>query len=270
MDNYHLTVVHASYLGVLQAAILRTMQDGSESGDLRGHSEGSLVDLGGGHALMNLELYDRANGSPLPKYIPLNGDSLPAAVDATTPRGRTHLGELQSRFGVERTKNMLREGGTHALVFPNLVLIGVHMRVFQPISFDRTEVCLYPTTLKWLAPEVNAIRLRSHEAFFGPASFGGPDDAEIFERVMEGLRAAPEPWVLFARGMGTESRRDGIKSGPVTGETSQRGIWSQWKKVMTAREPAARARRPRHLHAATVGRLPAAEGVQAKERGSNE
>ena len=117
-------------------------------------------------------------------YDALNGDPTPP-VSATTPEGQAQLDELTRRFGQERASNMLREGGTHTFVFPNLILIGIQMRVLQPLSANRTEVSLYPTLLKWLTPEVNTIRLRSHEAFFGSASFGGPDDSEIFERIQD-------------------------------------------------------------------------------------
>jgi phenylpropionate dioxygenase-like ring-hydroxylating dioxygenase large terminal subunit len=235
MDSYHVGFTHASFMGVLQERIMSAARPEGLDFDPAGYAQGSLHDLGGGHALLDLDIYDRANGNSLPKYVPLNGDPLPAAVSASTPRGRAHLEQLQTRFGVERTKNMLREGATHALVFPNLVLLGVQMRVFQPIAVDHTEVYLYTTLLSWLSPEVNAVRLRSHEAFFGPASFGGPDDSEIFERIMEGLRADVEPWILLARGLNRERAVDGTRVGDLTDETSQRGIWAQWKKVMTAR-----------------------------------
>jgi hypothetical protein len=127
---------------------------------------------------------------------------------------------------------MLREGGTHTFIFPNLILIGIQMRVLQPLSVDRTEVCLYPTLLKWLAPEVNTIRLRSHEAFFGAASFGGPDDSEIFERIQQGCAVQLEPWQLLSRGLHRERHEDGMIVGEMADEVTQRGIWRQWKKVM--------------------------------------
>jgi hypothetical protein len=152
---------------------------------------------------------------------------------------------MTRRFGPERAANMLREGGTHTFVFPNLILIGIQMRVLQPISVDRTEVCLYPTLLKWLTPDVNTIRLRSHEAFFGSASFGGPDDSEIFERVQDGCAVEIEPWQLLSRGLHRERHEDGMIVGELSDEVTQRGIWRQWKKVMTQDTAATRAARKR-------------------------
>ena len=164
-------------------------------------------------------------------YDSLNSDPTPA-IRTVTPEGQAHFAELTRRFGEQRAANMLREGGTHTFIFPNLILIGIQMRVLQPLSVDRTEVCLYPTLLKWLAPEVNTIRLRSHEAFFGAASFGGPDDSEIFERIQDGCAVQLEPWQLLSRGLHRERHEDGMIIGEMADEVTQRGIWRQWKKVM--------------------------------------
>lgn len=111
-------------------------------------------------------------------YDALNSDSTPA-VSAVTSQGQAHLDELTRRFGSMRTANMLRDGRTHTFTFPNLILIGIQMRVLQPLSADHTEVCLYPTLLKWLTPEVNTIRLRSHEAFFGVTSADSMADGAV-------------------------------------------------------------------------------------------
>jgi len=177
-------------------------------------------------------------------YDSLNSDPIPA-VRAVTPEGQVQLEELTRRFGEERAANMLREGGTHTFIFPNLILIGIQMRVLQPLSADRTEVCLYPTLLKWLVPEVNTIRLRSHEAFFGSASFGGPDDSEIFERVQAGCAVQLEPWQLVSRGLHRERHEDGIIIGDLADEVTQRGIWRQWKKIMMQGAGVARTARKR-------------------------
>jgi hypothetical protein len=118
-------------------------------------------------------------------------------------------------------------------VFPNLVFIGVQIRGVQPVSVAETEVFLYPTLLKGVPIEVNAGRLRGHEAFYGPSGMGGTDDVDMFERVQIGLGVQLDPWLLFARGLHREQRDvDGTLVGQMTDEVTQRGIWRQWKKVM--------------------------------------
>jgi phenylpropionate dioxygenase-like ring-hydroxylating dioxygenase large terminal subunit len=236
MDGYHPSIVHASFAQALMDKITRVPTPEQQRVDrnfaaFRGHAK----DLGNGHVMLDypMRIYDALNGDPAPE------------VTAVSPEGEARLGELTRRFGADRAANMLREGGTHTFIFPNLILIGIQMRVLQPLSADRTEVCLYPTLLKWLTPEVNAIRLRSHEAFFGSASFGGPDDSEIFERVQDGCAVELEPWQLISRGLHRERREDGMIVGDLSDETTQRGIWRHWKKVMMQGEVASRGVRKR-------------------------
>jgi phenylpropionate dioxygenase-like ring-hydroxylating dioxygenase large terminal subunit len=232
MDGYHAPIVHASFGQILLDKIKNNPSPEQQRAgrDLSGMS-GVTKDLGNGHVMLDykLRIYDSLNSDPMP------------AVRAITPAGEAQLAELSRRVGEDRAANMLREGGTHTFIFPNLILIGIQMRVLQPLGVDRTEVCLYPTLLKWLAPEVNTIRLRSHEAFFGSASFGGPDDSEIFERVQDGCAVALEPWQLLSRGLHRERQEDGVIIGDFADEVTQRGIWRQWKKVMTQGQGASRA-----------------------------
>lgn len=236
MDGYHPAITHASF----GQALLDKIQKGPNPERQRADRDfttfrGATKDLGNGHVMLDyrLRIYDSLNGDPMP------------AVRTTTPEGQAHFEELTRRFGEQRAANMLREGGTHTFIFPNLILIGIQMRVLQPLSVDRTEVCLYPTLLKWLAPEVNTIRLRSHEAFFGAASFGGPDDSEIFERIQDGCAVRADPWQLLSRGLHRERHEDGMIIGELADEVTQRGIWRQWKKVMMQETAMTRTARKR-------------------------
>ena len=141
---------------------------------------------------------------------------------------------MVQRHGQERAEDILTAGGTHLLVFPNLIFIGVQIRVVQPVTVAETEVFLYPTLLRGVPPEVNAGRLRGHESFYGPSGMGATDDVDMFERVQIGLGVQLEPWLLFARGLHREQRDvDGTLVGQMTDEVTQRGIWRQWKRVMS-------------------------------------
>jgi len=234
MDGYHPMIVHASFAQALMDKVRQTEGGANEMAERDISSfRGMAKDLGNGHVMLDyrLRMYDSLNGDPRPP------------VQAITAEGERHLKNFVERFGEERAANLLREGGTHTYIFPNLILIGIQMRVLQPLSADRTEVCLYPTLLKWLSPEVNRIRLRSHEAFFGSASLGGPDDSEIFERVQDGCAVELEPWQLISRGLHRERREDGVIMSDLSDEVTQRGIWRHWKKVMTQRTPAGSARK---------------------------
>jgi phenylpropionate dioxygenase-like ring-hydroxylating dioxygenase large terminal subunit len=245
MDGYHPSIVHASFAQALMDKITHVPTPEQQRVDRNFAAfRGNAKDLGNGHVMLDyrMRIYDPLNGDPAPE------------VKAVTPEGEARLSNLDRRFGADKAANMLREGGTHTFIFPNLILIGVQMRVLQPLSVDRTEVCLYPTLLKWLAPEVNAIRLRSHEAFFGSASFGGPDDSEIFERIQDGCAVELEPWQLMSRGLHRERHEDGMIVGDLSDETTQRGIWRQWKKIMVQGEVAARSMRKRGAGAVAIKR----------------
>ena len=120
-------------------------------------------------------------------------------------------------------------------------MIGVQLRVIRPLAPDLTEVYLYPTLLKGVEPELNQWRLRGHESFFGPAGFGAPDDLEMFERMQVGFQNDLDPWLILSRGMHRERREaDGTRVGHVTDEVTQRGIWREWRRVMTGRPDDAR------------------------------
>ena len=89
---------------------------------------------------------------------------------------------------------------------------------------------------------MNSTRLRVHEAFYGPAGAGAPDDLEIFVRNQEGLEAEVDPWVLLSRGRDLEAiEGDGIVSGQMTDELAQRAIWRQWLVCMDRPAPGAQA-----------------------------
>jgi hypothetical protein len=174
--------------------------------------------------MIDFRHYNKANGSRMGAMMP------------TSDWGKTYWDALIARHGEARTKELLTARGTHLLVFPNLILIGVQIRVVRPIKIDETEVFLYPTFLTDAPHELNVARLRGHEAFYGPAGGGATDDLEMFERNQIGLSARVDPWLVLSRGRRQEYQEgDRTIVGQITDEVTQRGIWRQWKKVMSQR-----------------------------------
>lgn len=216
MDGYHPNFVHQTFFTALQK------RTGTKLDLFTSHSTGLTRDLGNGHVMLDSREYNKANSRHLRAALP------------TTPGGQDYREAMGQRYGQERAEEILTAGGTHMLVFPNLILIGVQIRVVQPVSPAETEVFLYPTLLKGVASEMNAARLRGHEAFFGPAGKGAVDDLEMFERNQAGLSAQVDPWLLLSRGRQRERRDgDGTLIGQMTDEVTQRGIWRQWKRMMS-------------------------------------
>lgn len=225
MDGYHPNFVHQTYFDNVQRRTGARLTDlfSSQSG-------GRTLDLGNGHVMLD---YRNNPGQKLRAGMP------------TTPWGREYHEKMVAKHGEERTARILSAGGTHMLVFPNLILIGVQIRTIRPVKVDETEVFLYPTMLKGVPREVNVTRLRGHEAFYGPAGGGATDDLEMFERNQIGLSARVDPWLLLSRGFRQEKRGvDGVIAGQITDEVTQRGIWRQWRKVMSQGSEAAVAMRP--------------------------
>jgi phenylpropionate dioxygenase-like ring-hydroxylating dioxygenase large terminal subunit len=217
MDGYHGNFVHQSFFDNIRRRTGVNLTDLGTS-----QSPAQTRDLGSGHVMIDFRPYNKANGARL------------GAVRPTTTSGQAYVEALGARHGQARAEELLTAGGTHLLVFPNLILIGVQIRVIRPVQIDETEVFLYPTLLTGAPSELNVARLRGHEAFYGPAGGGATDDLEMFERNQIGLSAQVDPWLLLARGRHLEYQDvDGTVVGQITDEVTQRSIWRQWKKVMS-------------------------------------
>jgi phenylpropionate dioxygenase-like ring-hydroxylating dioxygenase large terminal subunit len=187
MDGYHPNFVHQTFFANIQRRTGVKLTDMFNSGSIA-----LTRDLGNGHVMLDYRPYNRAKASGL------------RAATMPTPWGQAYQAAMAAKHGAERAKEVLTAGGTHMLVFPNLVLLGVQIRVIRPITVDQTEVFLYPALLKGVPEEVNSARLRAHEAFYGPAGGGATDDLEMFERNQLGLKAQLDPWLLLSRGLGQE------------------------------------------------------------------
>jgi phenylpropionate dioxygenase-like ring-hydroxylating dioxygenase large terminal subunit len=216
MDGYHPNFVHQSFFENIRRRTGVNLTDLGNS-----QSPAQTRDLGNGHVMLDFRPYNAARAGKM------------AAVMVTSESGQTYRDALVVRYGEERTRQLLTARGTHLLVFPNLVLIGVQIRVIRPIQVDETEVFLYPTFLKGAPHKLNVARLRGHEAFYGPAGGGATDDLEMFERNQIGLTARVDPWLLLSRGIEQQHQdSDGVIVGQMTDEVTQRGIWRHWKKIM--------------------------------------
>jgi phenylpropionate dioxygenase-like ring-hydroxylating dioxygenase large terminal subunit len=150
-----------------------------------------------------------------------------------TAWGRAYLDAMEARHGRDGAHEKIALADPHLGIWPNLQLIGVQIRVIRPLAADDTEVLMYPALLEGVPPEINEMRLRQHEWFYGPAGFGSPDDYEMFERNQVGLQAEVDPWLLLSRGLHEERRNpDGTIVGQITDEVTQRGQLREWKRVM--------------------------------------
>lgn len=224
MDGYHPNYVHKTVYEVRRRKQPVGVTASSKGESFNDESANLTRDLGNGHAMLDVYPVRSANYA---SYL--------ASMEGK-PGWAEYYRSMVTAYGQQRADEILVwAGDPHIGVFPNLQLIGSQIRLVRPIAADKTEVLMFPTLLKNVPEPINQLRLRNHEAFYGPASQGSPDDAEIFERNQLGLSAEVEPWVLLARGLERErAEADGSIVGSITDETSQRAQLKQWRKMMGA------------------------------------
>jgi phenylpropionate dioxygenase-like ring-hydroxylating dioxygenase large terminal subunit len=230
MDGYHPPIVHFSAFEIIKRSSARQAADADSTiaqapRKTMGESELAVSrDLGHGHVVLDVA----------PHRISEQEHHL--AATRRMPGGNAYVSDMAAAFGEKRAAELVAIGGDpHLGIFPNMQLINQHVRVIRPLAVDRTEVILYPVRLGGVSDEINEIRLRRHEDFYGPAGFGQPDDSEIFERVSEGLKATVDPWVDLSRGRHRERvDNDGSIVGQITDEVTARGQMREWARLMNA------------------------------------
>ncbi|MGH3343194.1 MAG: aromatic ring-hydroxylating oxygenase subunit alpha [Carbonactinosporaceae bacterium] len=139
--------------------------------------------------------------------------------------------QLEASYGAERAAEILIQ--RNIFIFPNLYLFESHIRVITPVTPRCTYVDVHPTVLDGVDEELNAARLREHERFFGPASFGATDDIEMFVSAQTGMSVDHMPWIEMSRGMHREHLNElGERVAHSTDETPQRAAYQEWLKLM--------------------------------------
>jgi phenylpropionate dioxygenase-like ring-hydroxylating dioxygenase large terminal subunit len=209
VDGYHPNFVHRAFI--------ETSHFGLKI--FGGKSQGRAGSLGHGHGLLDM----RSSMEPMRRE------------QMATPQGQERLAQLTERLGRERAEKVFLGGGTEGynlVIFPNLSIIGAQIRVIHPRSVTFSEVELYPFLHDGASDEANAQRLRLHEAFYGPAGGGGPDDVEMFDRVATGLAVEGVEWLPFLRGLRREVVDGEARWGHVTDEQPQRGFYHRWLELM--------------------------------------
>lgn len=224
MDGYHPHYVHASVVAAWQRKSDSGVGATHRADPFDGKSQTFTRDLGNGHAMLDMRVHRLQHYAEYEKFL------------RGVPGGPQYIDALYSRDGEARAKLLLAVAGDpHVGIFPNMQIINNHVRIMVPLSASRTEVLMFPALFKGVSPEINALRLRQHESFYGPAGAGSPDDAEIFERVQRGLIAELDPWVDISRGAHRERvEADGTIVGHISDEVPQRGQMKRWLQLITA------------------------------------
>lgn len=152
----------------------------------------------------------------------------------------------------ERALDLVSSEPVNINVFPNLLILGNHIQVLQPISVTETDTTWYGTAvvdddneLDGAVDDINALRMRTQESF---PNFGEVDDLMNFEQIQHGLSAQEDEWVYMHRGMDIVDRvrvdENGVITAPATDEVFMREYIKEWKRLMQAEPQLAIRREP--------------------------
>jgi benzoate/toluate 1,2-dioxygenase subunit alpha len=219
-DGYHGDVVHESFFKLVA-------EFGNKGGQHGAYVQGSVEDIFKHRMTGRTMGFDNGHGM---WESPLTPDGV-EAMRAGPHRG--YIEWMEGKYGSQRTHEMLNS--MNLVIFPSLAVLHGQLRVMRPIAVDRTEVAIHFFKLKGASEAYNDFRFASHQRFFGPASFGSPDDVEIFAINQTGLQAEEVDWVLLSRGMARETMDNKrVRTAESTDETPQRAFHRGWKHFMGA------------------------------------
>jgi phenylpropionate dioxygenase-like ring-hydroxylating dioxygenase large terminal subunit len=217
-DGYHPNFTHRSFFAMMAG------HGDKNSGKYMGSKAPALArGLGNGHGVLDQRASSGTHYADRVKLSPGAGPLIAALEEKYTPEELTrHLSNASSV-------------GFNLTVFPNLQLIGTHIREIIPQAADSTTVRYTLLTIKEHPAELNRLRMRAHELFYTAAGFGVPDDGEMFLRLEAGLGSQVD-WLLLSRGTGREHVTGQVTDGHITDEVPQRSAWTRWLTLMSADE----------------------------------
>jgi fatty-acyl-CoA synthase len=216
VDGYHPLFLHRAALQSFGAAGSNPAAAYADEGTV------SMRDLGSGHALLDFRAQNRAGG--------ITDMSRGAARGARDE----HIALLAPRLGREAAEELVLDGMSNIVIWPNLMLVLQDIRVVQPVSPTRSVVVNTPALLEGGPEAVNRARLRQQNASYGPAGMITPDDMEIFERCRRAFATQQPDRLQLSRGAWRDVRaEDGTLVGRATDETAHRGIWRHYREVMS-------------------------------------
>ncbi|MGK0298167.1 MAG: phenylpropionate dioxygenase-like ring-hydroxylating dioxygenase large terminal subunit [Gammaproteobacteria bacterium] len=174
-----------------------------------------------------------------------NIDNYPGALwenEANHPGMEHYEDKLRAKLGDKagHALDLAASMPVNINVFPNLLILGNHIQVLQPLSVNETNSTWYATAIVHangefdeVVEDINALRMRTQESF---PNFGEVDDMTNFEQIQIGLAALEDEWVYMNRGLGIPDRikleEDGTIVAPATDEMFMREYMQEYKRIM--------------------------------------
>ena len=226
-DGYHVSAVHWNYVATTSHRTVDGKEDKIKATDASKWSKqkGGFHSYENGHLLLWTTW---ADPSTRPNY--------------------SRLEEWKETFG--KTKAEWMVGVLRNLcLYPNVFLMdqfSSQIRVFRPISVDKTEVTIYCIAPKGESQKARALRIRQYEDFFNASGMATPDDTEEFRATQRGYAAgAHAKWNDLSRGAtqwihGPDADAKELGINPILSgaRTEDEGLFviqhSQWTERMAA------------------------------------
>jgi benzoate/toluate 1,2-dioxygenase alpha subunit len=181
-DPYHETTTHGCFVAVQQ----RRMQgEGNVEGrqidwKVRAAADSGTFELRSGHSSVWIDCLEPEKRAVFPL-----------------------LDEIRARSGEVKAQWMLKQ--RNAVMFPNLQIadqIVPQLRVFRPISVDRTELRSFVLAPVGEPAQQRTARLRQFEDFINPCGFATPDDVAMFNECQGNYTGSGPEWLqAYGRGV---------------------------------------------------------------------
>lgn len=229
-DGYHVVFSHRSLLSMENRLLTEDEKGMSYYKDKPDEAPMYVQYLGNGHHFKD----KRPNIENRPGAL--------WKVEGPHPGMEGYEADLRARLGdkADRVLDIAASEPVNINIFPNLLILGNHIQVLQPISIAETNTTWYGTAvidddneLGGTVDDVNAIRMRTQEGF---PNFGEVDDLMNFEQIQQGLTAEEDEWIYMHRGLGIDGRisidKNGIITAPATDEVFMREYMKEYKRLM--------------------------------------
>ncbi len=228
VDGFHLEAIHGNYMQtVMRRTKIMMEKDAVKTMEIAGMDKlpGGFYDLGNGHVVL--------------------WNQLPGVQNRPLYESRDELagkhGEVRTSWMIDYIRNLL--------IYPNVFLMdqmSTQIRVFRPISVDKTEVTTYCMAPIGESAEARRKRIRQYEDFFNASGMATPDDLAAFSRSQVGFNGAKARWSDMSRGAtnvvdGPEPQAKELGLNPVTSGTQleDEGLMiaqhRRWLELMEAR-----------------------------------
>ena len=181
-DGYHVSAVHWNYVATTSHRTADGKEDKIKATDASKWSK----QKGGFHSYVNGHLLlwtTWADPTTRPNY-------------ASLEKWSETYGKAKAEWMVGVLRNLC--------VYPNVFLMdqfSSQIRVFRPISVDKTEVTIYCIAPKGEDQASRTLRIRQYEDFFNASGMATPDDTEEFRATQRGYAGgAHAKWNDLSRG----------------------------------------------------------------------